>query len=74
MENDSTLTVANQAIDKRIAMKEAQLKELEERSAQLSILVAQEDAFVQRLRIIVKETEQERLRLKREFHRLVPTG
>ena len=65
---------ANQAVDKRIAEKEAQLAELKSRSLQLNNLVAEEDAFVQRLRAFVQEAEEERIRLQSEFRRLVSAG
>ena len=74
MENDDILAKANEALDKRLTAKEVKLSELESRAAQLRELVAEEDAFVQRLRSFVGEAEIERTRLQREFHRLVSTG
>ncbi len=74
MEKDETLAAANEAIQNRLAAKTVKLAELEAQSAQLRKLVAEEDAFVQRLRSFVREAEAERTRLQQEFRRLVPSG
>jgi len=74
VENDEILATANETIANRLAAKEVKLAELESQSAQFRKLVAEEDAFVQRLRSFVQEAEVERARLRREFRRLVLAG